>query len=308
MARRPPPRHNPRVSDRLCRGLLRERGLRAVFVRVSDTSRTARALHGLSPTTAHLLAESLAAAALFGAAQDEGGRVNLQLACDGPLRGLLVDADPGGGLRGWVKVPWVHFAGPPAEAARAALGGKGMLSVQRDRGDGRFERSTRELRALSLPEDLRSWFAASLLVAAAVDVAVVPLPGEPLGQVGGILVQQEMGGGGDEAGEAVRAARERTADGTLARALAAGCSSQEVIALVAGPGFEVQADLELAYRCGCSAERARVAVSALGREGIADVLAREGRATVTCEFCRQRYLLDADELRELAGQLDGPGA
>ena len=285
--------------------MLRDLGLRAVFVRVGDTARASRTLHGLSPTTAHLFAEALAAAALFGAAQDQGGRVNLQIACDGPLRGLLVDADPGGGLRGWVRVPWVHFAGPPAEAARAALGGKGMLSVQRDRGDGHFERSTRELRALSLPEDLRSWFAASLLVAAAVDLAVVPREGEPLGQVGGILVQQETGGG-DHPGEAIRAARERAADGTLAGALSAGCSAQEVIARVAGPGFEVQADLELAYRCGCSAHRARLAVSALGRDGIADVLAREGQAAVTCEFCRRRYLISAEELVELAGRLDGP--
>jgi molecular chaperone Hsp33 len=307
VARRRSPRHNPSVPDRLCRGLLPGAGLRAAFVRVGETARAARALHGLSPTTSHLLAEALAAAALFGAAQDEGGRVNLQVACDGPLRGLLVDSDPGGGLRGWVKVPWVHFAGPAAEATRAALGGKGLLSVQRDRGDGRFERSTRELRDLSLPSDLRAWFAQSQLVAAAVDVAVVPRAGEPLGEVGGILVQQEAGSA-EEAGEAIRAARDRAADGTLARALEAGCSAQEAIARVAGPGFEVQADLELAYRCGCSAARARVAVSALGREGIAEVLAREGQAAVTCEFCRQRYVLGAAELAELARALDGPGA
>ena len=47
-----------------------------------------------------------------------------------------------------------------------------------------------ELRALSLPEDLRRWFASSQLVAAAADVAVVPRDGEPLGDVAAILVQQ----------------------------------------------------------------------------------------------------------------------
>jgi molecular chaperone Hsp33 len=293
------------VTDRLCRGVLRGRGLRAAFVRVGDTARMCRVLHGLSPTTAHLFAEALAAAALFGSAQDEGGRVNLQLACDGPLRGLLVDADPEGNLRGYVRVPWVHFAGDPAEAARSALGGKGILSVQRDQGGGRFERSTLELEALSLPADLRRWFAASQLVAAAVDVSVVPRGGEPLGEVAGVLVQQlrDLGEAGDEADHAIREARERAEDGTLARALAAGRSGQEIIEAVAGPGFEVQADLEVAYRCGCSTARARMAVSALGPEGIADVLAKEGQATVTCEFCRQRYVLGAAELEELARKL-----
>jgi molecular chaperone Hsp33 len=81
-----------------------------------------------------------------------------------------------------------------------------------------------------------------------------------------------------------------------------------VIAAVAGPGFELQADVEVTYRCGCSPSRARVAVSALGREGIADLLRNERKATVTCEFCRQEYVLGAEELEEIARRLAEQGA
>jgi molecular chaperone Hsp33 len=49
---------------------------------------------------------------------------------------------------------------------------------------------------------------------------------------------------------------------------------------------------------------AGVAVSALGREGILEVLSGEGSATVTCEFCRKRYVIGGDDLRELARQLE----
>ncbi len=38
------------MTDRLCRGLLPHLGLRAAFVRVGDTARMARVLHGLHPT------------------------------------------------------------------------------------------------------------------------------------------------------------------------------------------------------------------------------------------------------------------
>ena len=124
-ARPPLPRRDPRA--RAARRL-RPRG---------DTARAGRALHGLSPTSAYLFAQALAAASLFGALQREGGRANLQLVCDGPVGGLLVDAEPSGALRGWVRGPRVHFAGDPAGAARAALGGKGYLAVQLDPGDGR---------------------------------------------------------------------------------------------------------------------------------------------------------------------------
>jgi molecular chaperone Hsp33 len=117
--------------------------------------------------------------------------------------------------------------------------------------------------------------------------------------VAGILVQQVR----DEDDDAIRAARARVAAGELARSLAAGLPVGEMIAAVAGPGFELQADVEVAYRCGCSPARARVAVSALGPSGIAEILGAERKATITCEFCHQQYVLGPEELEEVARKL-----
>ncbi len=288
------------MTDRLCRGLVPSTGLRAVFVRVGDTARMARVLHGLYPTSAHLFAEALAAGALLGALQKEKGRVNLQIECDGPVRGVFVDAHPDGHVRGYVRRPAVHFPGDPVRGARAARGGSGLLSVQRDPGGGQYYRSAVQLEALDLAADLRRWFAASEQVATALDLAVVARDGEPLGDVGGVLVQALPGGDG----AALEGARERLAAGALARALAAGGSAQDVIREVAGDGFDLLADVEVAYRCGCSAERARAAVSALGAEGVADVLAKEREAVVTCEFCRSRYVVTEPELAEIRRRLE----
>lgn len=287
------------MTDRLCRGLLPQRGLRAVFVRVGDTARMARMLHGLYPTAAHLFAEGLAAAALVASLQKDRGRVNLQLECDGPIGGVFVDADPDGNVRGYVRHPAVHFPGDPARAARAALGGTGYLSVLRDQGGGQFYRSAVELQAFSLAEDLRRWFTASEQVDTALDLAVVPRDGEPLGEVAGLLVQKLPEG--DAA--ALAAVRQRIAEGGLAVELARGATPQEVIRAVAGEGFELLGDLEVAYRCGCSQERARAAVSALGLQGIADVLREEKQAVITCEFCRTRYVVTEEELHALARRL-----
>ncbi|ACG71691.1 Hsp33 protein [Anaeromyxobacter sp. K] len=287
------------MTDRLCRGLLPQRGLRAVFVRVGDTARMARVLHGLYPTSAHLFAQGLAAGALLGALQKEQGRVNLQIECDGPVGGIFVDADRDGNVRGYVRRPAVHFPGDPARAARAALGGSGFLSVLRDPGSGQYYRSAVELEALDVAQDLRRWFAASEQVETALDLAVVGREGEPLADVGGLLLQKLPDG--DAA--AVQAARERLADGALRAALARGAPAQEIIREVAGDGFELLADEEIAYRCGCSPERARAAVSALGRDGIAQVLAEEKQAVISCEFCRQRYVIGEAELRDIARRL-----
>jgi molecular chaperone Hsp33 len=292
------------VPDHFSIGVLPDLGLRVLFARVGETARAGRALHGLQPTSAYLFAQALAAGALFGAAQRDGGRANLQIVCDGPVRGVVVDAEPGGALRGYVRVPWVHFDGDPAEAARAALGGTGHLAVRIDAGDGSHQRSLLDLRARALPEDLRRWFAASQVVAAAADLAVVPRGDEPLGEVASILVQQlDLDADADDT--ALRAARERIAAGALPRSLAAGGTTAEIVAAVAGQGLELTAEVAAAYRCGCSPARARVAVSALGPEGIAELLRTERRASITCEFCRQEFVLDAAELEELARRMAG---
>ncbi|MBK9518400.1 MAG: Hsp33 family molecular chaperone HslO [Anaeromyxobacter sp.] len=312
------------MIDRLVRGLYPSRGLRALFVRTGDTARMARMLHGLSPTAAHLFAEGLAAGALVGALQkDTRGRVNLQVAGDGPLRGLFVDADPEGNVRGYVRAPAIHLPGDPAEAARVALGTSGFLSVIRDHGSGQFYRSAVELGADGLAGALRRWFTASEQVATAVDLCVVPRapnlpaaeggsPGagaeaapEPLGDVVGVLVQR-LPGGSDEA---VAEVRERLLAGALRAALtgggasATGPSAQEVLRAVAFEGFELLADQEIAYRCGCSLARATSAVSALGADGVAEVIAGEGKAEVSCEFCHAHYVLDRPALEDLERRL-----
>jgi len=287
------------MSDKLCRGLVPGRGLRAVFVRVGDTARMARMLHGLYPTSAHVFAEALAAGALLGALQKDRARVNVQLECDGPLGGLFVDADGGGNVRGYVRRPLVNFPGDPARGARAALGRSGFLSVLRDLGNGQHYRSAVELEAMDLAADLRRWFAASEQVASAVDLAVVAKGEEPLGEVAGFLVQRLPDG--DDA--AVGQVHARLAAGALREVVGRGAGAQEAIAELCGDGFELLADAELAYRCGCSQERARVAVSALGQDGIAEVLASEGEAVITCEFCRARYVVTEQELRDVARRL-----
>jgi molecular chaperone Hsp33 len=283
------------VIDRLTRGLQDRRGLRALVVRVGDLARMTRLLHDLAPTSAQLFGEALAAAALVGALQKDEERINLQLECAGPLRGLFVDADARGNLRGYVRGMAVHLPGDPAAAAAAALGGSGFLSVLRARADGTFYRSSVELGREPLVGALRRWFAASEQVESALALEVLPRGEEPLGEVAALLVQRLPGG--DAA--AVVDARDAIAAGAFREALEAGAPALALLETVAGEGFELLAEQEVAYRCGCGLDRVRNAVTALGADGIADLIVTVGRAEVDCEFCHAHYVLEAEELRDL---------
>jgi molecular chaperone Hsp33 len=288
--------------DRVVRGIFPEHGVRVVFARVGDTGRMARMLHGLYPTAARLFAEAMAGGLLLAALQKDRARVNLQLACDGPLRGLLVDADAEGNVRGYVRQPKVNFPGDPAKGAHAALGGAGFLSVLRDLGNGSWYRAHVELRDLRVAGDLARYFAESEQVDTALDVAVRVEDGEPLADVAGLLFQKLPDGDG----AFVERMRTALAGGALDRAIRAGLGGQEAIRAVSGEGaegFDLLADHEVAYRCSCSLERARNAVSALGKDELLDVIEKEKEAVITCEFCHQRYVVGEAELRDMARRL-----
>lgn len=289
------------MRDHVVRGLYPASGIRAVFTRVGDTARMSRTLHGLYPTAAHLFAEGLAAGLLVAALQKGRTRVNLQIECDGPARGLLVDASPEGEVRGWSRAPAVHFPGDPRRGARAALGGSGFLSVIRDLGGGQLYRGAVELGAMEIAGDLRRYFAESEQLDTALDIQVAAGDGEPLSDAAGLLVQKLPDG--DAA--AVAAVRRRLSQGALSSALHRGASAQEALRAAAGEGFEILADQEVAYVCGCSRERAQAAVSVLGREGILEILAGDRQAVVSCEFCRQRYLIGEEDLLGMARRLGG---
>jgi molecular chaperone Hsp33 len=56
---------------------------------------------------------------------------------------------------------------------------------------------------------------------------------------------------------------------------------------------------ELFYRCTCSRERIERVLVSLGRDELADMIDKQGKADVTCEFCRKSYHLSGQELVEL---------
>lgn len=287
------------MADHILRGLVEQAGLRVICARATETARISTMLHGCYPSAAVLLGEALSAGVLVGALQKDGRRVNLQVECDGPVQGLLVDADSEGNVRATIRRPEVNYPGDPLEGARKALGSAGYLSVLKEQEDGSFYRGSVALGRHDLKAAVLDYFDTSEQVRTALDLVVVPRKGQALGEVAGILVQKLPDG--DDA--AVKAARERIAGGAFHEAVARGAPAQEAVRAVVGGAFELLADMEIAYRCTCSKERAYNATSALGAEGVEEVLREEKQAVVTCEFCRQRYVLDEAELKGLLGKL-----
>ncbi|WP_426757165.1 Hsp33 family molecular chaperone HslO [Myxococcus sp. Y35] len=286
------------MSDELVSGLLKKTDLRVVLASTTELSRQARATHGTAPAAAVLLSQALTAAALLGVLQKNDSRINIQLECDGPLRGLFVDGDTSGLVRGYVKNTHVEYAGADGQYHwRPVLGNKGFLSVLRDLGGGEYYRSAVELEAFDLAADLERYFRQSDQVPSHVLLAQLPEGGaaEPLGRVAGLLVQPLPGG--DMDAFAALGERLRRDFAPALQAHGAAGASAVLRALMPEPDFEVMSRYPLRFGCSCSKDRVLRALLAMGREELTDLLEKEGQAEATCQFCTTRYVIPGDEIR-----------
>jgi len=288
------------MADELVSALLRAEGLRVVLVLTGELSRRARELAGMRPGSASLLSQGLTAGLLLAALQKERSRLNFQMECDGPLRGLFVDASSSGEVRGYVKNPLVEHVGGEGEFRwRPVLGNTGFLSVLRDQGGGEYYRSSVQLARFDLAADLESFFTDSEQIRTEVLLGAVTGSGEPLAAVGGLLLQSLPDGNLEAlAAHGKRLKAPGTFDAGLVAGVQAGAAAA-VKSLFPGSELEVMARYPVEFKCSCSKERVKNALLAMGRTELDDLLAKDGHAEVTCQFCSTRYTVSGEEIRRL---------
>jgi molecular chaperone Hsp33 len=299
------------MADELVSGLLKETDLRVVLVTASELARRARELHRSATASASLMAQGLTAGALLASLQKSDSRVNLQLECDGVLRGLFVDADTSGVLRGYAKNPLVSQLGNEGEYHwRPALGNKGYLSVLRDLGEGEYYRSAVELESFDLAKDLERYFAISDQLPTRVNLTVLPTQAdgkqESLGLVVGMLLQP-LPDGDREAFRALGDRLARDFEPTV-KANAGQGATALLKALVPQADLEVMSRYPVSFTCSCSKDRVKRALVSMGREELEDILAKDGKAEADCHFCTTHYVVSGEEIRQILAEMgQAPG-
>lgn len=290
------------MADSLLRALLDEPNLKLSIAVTTDVSRDARRRHQLKSASASLFAQGLTGTALMASLQKGETRINLQLECDGPLRGFFVDASTDGKVRGFVKNPDVELElSSGAFQWRAALGNSGFISVLRDIG-GEFYRSSVELKSMHIAADLNHYFTTSDQVATHASLAIHRVGDEGLGRVAGVLLQCLPGG--DE-----KVLQQLSVD--LDARLQAAVETIEPLTAAAlqqalFPEARSMLETPIVFACTCSHERAMATLQALGVDEVQDIVDTMGSTAVTCQFCGTRHEITLPNLWTLLERLGRP--
>jgi molecular chaperone Hsp33 len=287
------------VGDMVIKGLMEATDILVAVAFVPSVAQEARRRHKLRPVSAALLAQAFAGAGVLSALQKGDGRINLQLECDGVLRGLFVDAGVDGTMRGYVKNTLVEIELGAEFRWRAALGNKGTLSVLRDIGN-EYYRSSVDLTAFDISRDLNRYFELSDQVKTAVAISQAARGDESLANVAAVLLQA-LPTGDVPALEALSSTLQASLDTALADP---SISDGDALFSRLFPGLKVTERTPVRFWCPCSKERTLEVLASLGKAEVQDIIDTAGSTSVTCRFCETRHEITLVDLYGLLERLN----
>lgn len=239
-----------------------------------------------------LLGQALTGVALMAANLKFEGSLILQIQGDGPMSVLMVECNHRGEVRGIARYDEAQVEAL-TDTSWTALAGQGQLILTLDPEDGERYQGIVALEGNTLGEALAGYFEQSEQLPTYFSLAADEC------RAAGLMLQVLPQA--DDADDADL--------WTRAQSLATTLQSEELLGLTAEDMLyrlfhEEEVELypadELRFQCSCSRERSGNALRSIDLDELLEIAAEQnGHVEVDCQFCRQRYVFDPIDLRQL---------
>jgi molecular chaperone Hsp33 len=264
--------------------------------------------HKTTPTVSAALGRTLTGTLLLGLMQKDLERVTVQFSGDGPVGGIVAQADASGNVRGYAQNPEADAPEHPGGKLNVAgVVGRGTMHVRREAG---FEIGLMkepysgivEIASGEISEDFAYYLTVSEQIPSAVSLGTfVNLEPRDVLAAGGFIVQ------------ALPSASPAIVDELQARIAAAppttemvlfGKTPLEMLQTALGDfPVEVLESRAVRFQCTCSRERVLAMLGSLEPAEIETMIADATGERVLCHVCNTWYEIGVDELRAL-GEVD----
>ena len=292
----------------LVRAISKDGQVNAAAVCTRAMTERARQIHHTSPVATAALGRALSACSMMGnALKDGGASVTMQIKGNGPLGTIRTVSDAQGNVRGYVQNPAVDLAlrADGKLDVGTAVGHEGTMTVIKDLNMKEPYVGTVDLLGGEIAEDVAAYYVESEQIPTACGLGVLVDRDRSVLAAGGYLIQLLPGAGEDviarvEGG--IYAAPSVTdmlkEDPDPANMLKTVLSDFEMQILSVEP---------VEYRCYCSRERTERALLSLGSHELEQMIAEQGGAELTCQFCDKVHSFTAQELQKMADELKAHG-
>lgn len=290
--------------DHIVRMIVKDAPIKAMAIQGRDLVERARAIHQTLPVATAALGRTLMAASMLGEQlKEEDGSVTLRVNGGGPLGSILAVSDSGGNVRGYVQNGMVELPlkGPAKLDVGRAVGTDGSLTVIKDLCLKEPYVGTVPLVSGEIAEDVTAYLAESEQIPSACALGVLVDTDLSVAAAGGYLIQL-LPGADDAVIDQIEAGINKL--GPVTPHLSQGVTAEALLRQVLGAfDLEVLETVPVEYRCYCSRERMENALRSMGRKELLDLVAEQGRAEMTCQFCDTVHVFEKEDLEALAAEL-----
>ena len=272
---------------------------RVALLRTTHTVQRAGDVHNASDVAIAAMGRLMTGTAMLGVMMKEQDANITAIVDGGGPGGRMTCVAHGGDLKISMHNPQVVLS-PRADGApdvAGLIGRDGTLTVIRDYGVGEPYIGKTQLISGELGEDFAAYYTHSEQTPSIVSLGTIVHAGAVL-SAGGVLVQAMPG------------CSRKTMELLDLRAMLFSGISRDLFEdpwdALAERWFR---DLDMVivgrqpirYYCGCSREKARQMLKAVGREQLLEILEQDHGAEMTCHFCHTRHTFTEDDIKALLG-------
>lgn len=290
------------AKDRLCNFLLADDTVRGVVLHGTRMVNEMRANHELGVLETMVLGRAYLGAGLMSAALKGDDRLNIKIDCSGPIKGLAVETNAFGEVRGYLKNVPIPIEKPPADFDLSPYFGAGVLAVTKylQKAKNPFTGQV-ILQYGNIAKDLAHYCLTSEQIPSALNLSIKFDPSGAVTGAGGLLLQA-MPGAADRVVEKLEARMlEMPSPG---KAFSVNEHPRELVNAAFGefaPRFLAERRVE--FMCHCNKDRLRSVLVMLPIDDLKDI--RDNGPfplEMRCHYCNTVHTFSREEILEIYGR------
>lgn len=286
------------MTDSLKRVISKSGNLLGIACNTTALVTRACKMHDVGPLAAVALGRALTGAALLAALLKDGQSLQLKFEGTGPLGKVITEAGYDGWVRGYIANP--HAEVPLKEGSidvASGIGKAGFLTVTKDIGHNKKYPGTIQLYTSEIGEDLAYYLSTSEQTPSAIAVTMHIRGDASIAAAGGFLIQSLPPADENSLSEIEKEIGRLPSPSQF---FLNGKGPEDILStLFKRVPHKKTGSRKLFYSCSCSKQKMKSALFSLGYDDLSELLRKEGRAEVHCQFCRDNYIFDRYELEAI---------
>jgi len=286
------------AKDRIYRFVMADQMIRGAVVHTTRMVNEMRANHDLNPLETLVLGQAyIAASLLCSGLKEKNDKISMNIKCSGPIKGLDVESNVFGEVRGFLKTRKIEVENPEKVRYLSTLYGAGFLTVTKYLDNAPTPYSGQvALEHGSIAEDLANYFLISEQIPTGFKLSVFFDDKEEVKGAGGIFLQALPG---VDASKIIESEKTVQSIDSLGELFAKGRLPEEIIHKEFSslePQFLSNSRVE--FFCRCSKERMEGYLKNLPKEEKEDMV-QNGPfpVEVCCHYCNSVYHFSRDDFQ-----------